>query len=207
MSHRFAEIMFTDGVRATQDRYGTRAHNARLEQNGGPNTALTEREVEFIEARDGFYLATVTETGWPYVQFRGGPRGFIKAIDEHTLGYADFRGNLQYISMGNVSVNDRVALFFMDYRNRVRLKLLGRARIEDVAQSPELAARLEIPTYRAHVERAVRISVEAYDWNCSRHIALKFAEDDVERMIAPLRTRIAELEASLARVSVTASLK
>lgn len=207
MSHRFAEILFTDSVRATQDRYGTRAHNARLEQNGGPNTVLTEREIEFIEARDGFYLATVTETGWPYIQFRGGPRGFVKAIDERTLGYADFRGNLQYISMGNLAANDRVALFFMDYRNRVRLKLLGRARVEDVARNPELAARLEMPSYRAQVERAVRVAVEAYDWNCARHIAPKFAEDDVERMLAPLRARITELEESLARVSVTACLK
>lgn len=207
MSHRFAEILFTDSVRATQDRYGTRAHNARLEQNGGPNTVLTEREIEFIEARDGFYLATVTETGWPYIQFRGGPRGFVKAIDERTLGYADFRGNLQYISMGNLAANDRVALFFMDYRNRVRLKLLGRARVEDVARNPELAARLEMPSYRAQVERAVRVAVEAYDWNCARHIAPKFAEDDVERMLAPLRARITELEQSLARVSVTARLK
>lgn len=207
MSHRFAEILFTDSVRATQDRYGTRAHNARLEQNGGPNTVLTEREIEFIEARDGFYLATVTETGWPYIQFRGGPRGFVKAIDERTLGYADFRGNLQYISMGNLAANDRVALFFMDYRNRVRLKLLGRARVEDVARNPELAARLEMPSYRAQVERAVHVAVEAYDWNCARHIAPKFAEDDVERMLAPLRARITELEESLARVSVTARLK
>ncbi len=206
MSHRFAEIMFTDGVKATQGRYGTRAHNERVER-GGPNNVLTEREIEFIEARDGFYVATVTETGWPYVQFRGGPRGFIKALDAHTLGYADFRGNLQYISMGNLTANDRVALFFMDYRNRVRLKLLGHARVEDVANNLELAAKLEMPAYRAQVERTVRISVAAFDWNCPRHITPKFAEDEVERMIAPLRTRIMELEESLARVSATASPK
>jgi len=207
MSHRFAEVMFTDGVKAVQDRYGTRAHNERVEQSGGPNNALTAREIEFIEARDGFYMATVTETGWPYVQFRGGPRGFIKALDEHTLGYADFRGNLQYISMGNLTANDRVALFFMDYRNRVRLKLIGHARVADIAHNLELAAAFEMPAYRAQVERAVRITVEAFDWNCPRHIAPKFAEDEVERMIAPLRTRIAELEAALSRASTTAITK
>jgi predicted pyridoxine 5'-phosphate oxidase superfamily flavin-nucleotide-binding protein len=203
MSHRFAEIMFTDGVKVTQGHYGTRAHNERFEQNGGPNNVLTAREIEFIGARDGFYMATVTETGWPYVQFRGGPRGFVKVLDEHTLGYADFRGNLQYISMGNLTQNDRVAVFFMDYRNRVRLKLLGRARVEDVAHNLELAAKLEMPAYRAQVERAVRITVEAFDWNCPRHIAPKFAEDEVERMIAPLRARIAELEIALSRASTT----
>jgi len=200
MSHRFAEIMFTPGVKAMQDRYQTRAHNERLERNAGPNTTLTERETGFIEARDGFYLATVTETGWPYIQFRGGPRGFIRAIDAHTLGYDDLRGNLQYISMGNLAVNDRVALFFMDYRNRTRLKLLGRARVEDVAQPADSTSPAG---KRAPVERRVRIAVEAFDWNCPRHITPKFAEDEVERMTAPLRARIAELEAALARVPAT----
>jgi predicted pyridoxine 5'-phosphate oxidase superfamily flavin-nucleotide-binding protein len=204
MSHRFAEVMFTDGVKAVQDRYGARAHNERVVQSGGPNNALTAREIEFIEARDGFYMATVTETGWPYVQFRGGPRGFIKALDEHTLGYADFRGNLQYISMGNLTENDRVALFFMDYRNRVRLKLIGHAHVADIAHNLELAAALEMPEYRAEVERVVGITVEAFDWNCPRHIAPKFEEDEVERMFAPLRARITELEAALSRASSAA---
>ena len=204
MPHRFAEIMFTDSVKAVQDHYHTRTHNQRFEQLGGPNMALTRQEVEFIEARDGFYMATVTETGWPYVQFRGGPRGFIKALDENTLGYADFRGNLQYISMGNLSGNDRVALFFMDYRNRVRLKLLGHVRVEDAALNPELAATLEVPGYRGQVERVVRITVAAFDWNCPRHITPKFAEDEVARVVEPMRVRIAELEAALARISAPA---
>lgn len=204
MSHRFAEIMFTDSVKAVQDHYNTRTHNERLEQKGEPNTVLTAQEVAFIEARDGFYMATVTETGWPYVQFRGGPCGFIKALDENTLGYADFRGNLQYISMGNLSGNDRVALFFMDYRNCVRLKLLGRVRVEDVAMNPELATKLEMPGYRGQVERAVRITVEAFDWNCPRHITPKFTKDEVARMVEPMRARIAELEEALVRRSAAA---
>jgi len=197
MPHRFAEIMFTDSVKVAQDHYRTRAHNERFEQQGGPNTVLTQQEVEFIEARDGFYMATVTETGWPYVQFRGGPCGFIKALDERTLGYADFRGNLQYISMGNLSSNDRVALFFMDYRNRVRLKLLGHVRVEDAALNPGLATTLEVPGYRGQVERVVRITVEAFDWNCPRHITPKFTGDEVARITEPMRVRIAELEQAL----------
>ncbi len=199
MSNRFAEIMFTDNVKTVQDRYGTRAHNARIERNGDPNTALTAREIDFIQARDGFYLGTVTASGWPYIQFRGGPCGFIKALDKSTLGYADFRGNLQYISMGNLTGNERVALFFMDYRNRVRLKLLGHARIEDADQNVELAAQLTMPAYRAQIERAVLITVEAFDWNCPQHIVRKFTEDEVARIIAPMHARIAELEAALAR--------
>jgi uncharacterized protein len=198
MSHRFAEIMFTPGVKAMQERYQTRAHNERLERNAGPNTVLTQREAEFVEARDGFYLATVTETGWPYIQFRGGPRGFIRALDAHTLGYDDLRGNLQYISMGNLAANDRVALFFMDYRNRARLKLLGRARVEDV---PHPAVSTPPANKRAPVERSVRIAVEAFDWNCPRHITPRYAEDELEWITAPLHARITELEAALARVS------
>lgn len=205
MPHRFAEIMFTDNVKTVQDHYGTRTHNERFEQSGGPNTELTEREVEFIAARDGFYMATVTETGWPYVQFRGGPRGFVKILDSRTLGYADFRGNLQYISMGNLAGNDRVALFFMDYRNRVRLKLAGRARVEEAAHTPELATKLAMPAYHAQVERTVCITIEAFNWNCPRHITPKFAADEVARMTAPLHARIAELEAALAGTSATAA--
>lgn len=204
MTHRFAEIMFTNSVKATQDHYGTRAHNERLEQKGGPNTDLTEREIEFIEARDGFYMATVTDTGWPYLQFRGGPRGFISALDANTLGYADFRGNLQYISMGNLTADNRVALFFMDYRNRVRLKLLGRVQVEDVAPDSLPTATGASPANRTLVERAVRIHVEAFDWNCPRHITPRFAEDEVDRMLEPMRARIAELETALAHATARA---
>lgn len=203
MTHRFAEIMFTDSVKAAQDHYGTRAHNERLEQKGGPNAALTEREVDFIEARDGFYMATVSEAGWPYVQFRGGPRGFIKALDANTLSYADVRGNLQYISMGNLTADNRVALFFMDYRNRVRLKLLGHAHVEDVAPDSISTTPSAAPANRAQVERLVRISVAAFDWNCTRHIAPKYSEDEVGRMIDPMRARIAELESALAHATAS----
>ncbi len=176
MGHRFSEILFTDGVRAVQERYGSRGQMDRLRAHGPTNDALGENEREFIEARDGFYLASVSESGWPYLQFRGGPAGFVRVLDDKTLGYADFRGNRQYVSTGNIDRDGRVALFFMDYANRRRLKLLGRASILDAAQSPELARRLELPGYRARVERAVLIGVEAFDWNCPQHITPRYTE-------------------------------
>jgi predicted pyridoxine 5'-phosphate oxidase superfamily flavin-nucleotide-binding protein len=178
MAHRFSEILFTDAVRAAQERYGSRAQGERLLAHGPANDRLTAAEKAFIEARDGFYLASVSESGWPYLQFRGGPAGFVRVLDAGTIGYADFRGNRQYISAGNIARDDRVALFFMDYANRQRLKLLGRARIEDAREAPELAQRLALPDYRARVERAVVISVEAFDWNCPQHITPRYTDGE-----------------------------
>lgn len=176
MTHRNSEILFTASVRDAQARYGSREQMERLRQLGPANDALTEAEREFIQARDGFYLATVSETGWPYIQFRGGPAGFLKVLDAKTLGYADFRGNRQYVSTGNIAHDDRVALFFMDYANRTRLKLLGHARIADAREAPDLAARLTVPGYPARVERAVLITVESYEWNCHQHITPRYTE-------------------------------
>jgi len=204
MTHKFAEIMFTDSVKTVQDRYSTRAQNERFSRLGGPNDVLGEREATFIQARDSFYLATVSETGWPYVQFRGGPRGFLKVIDGKTLGYADFRGNTQYISMGNLTRNDRVALFFMDYPRRIRLKLLGHARFEDVTSNPELASRLEVPTYRARVERAVLITLEAFDWNCPQHITPRYTKEEIDASLVPMIREIEELKASIAELQKNA---
>ena len=176
MGHRLSEILFTDGVRAAQERYGSRAQNERRRTAGHPNDTLTGAESAFIQARDGFYLASVSESGWPYIQFRGGPAGFVRVLDGKTLGYADFRGNRQYISTGNIDRDGRVALIFMDYAHQERLKVLGRARIADAAQAPELVRQLEIPGYRARVERAVLITVEAFDWNCPQHITPRYTE-------------------------------
>jgi hypothetical protein len=176
MTHRSSEILFTDSVKQAQDRYGSREQMERLQQHGPANDTLTGAERDFIEARDGFYLATVSESGWPYLQFRGGPAGFVRVLDGKTLGYADFRGNRQYVSTGNLAHDDRAALFFMDYANRARLKLFGHARIIDAAEQPDLAARLAVPGYPARVERAVLITVESYDWNCHQHITPRFTE-------------------------------
>jgi len=176
LTHRSSDILFTDSVRKAQARYGSREQMERLQQQGPANDTLTEAERDFIQARDGFYLATVSESGWPYIQFRGGPAGFLRVLDAKTLGYADFRGNRQYVSTGNLAHNDRAALFFMDYANRTRLKLLGHARIADAREAPDLAARLTVPDYPARVERAVLITVESYEWNCHQHITPRYTE-------------------------------
>jgi hypothetical protein len=175
MAHRFAEIAFTDGVKAAQVRNGSRAANARMEALAGPNAELGVREAEFIAARDSVYLATVSETGWPYLQHRGGPAGFLRVVDARTLAFADFGGNRQYVSVGNAASNDRVALFLMDYANRRRLKLLGRIEFHDLGDAPpELAFEVELPGYRARVERVAVIRVEAFDWNCPQHITPRY---------------------------------
>jgi ferredoxin-NADP reductase/predicted pyridoxine 5'-phosphate oxidase superfamily flavin-nucleotide-binding protein len=196
MARKFAEITFTPSVKAAQERYGSRRANLGFEMAEDPGNVLTEAEVAFIEARDGFYQASLSESGWPYVQFRGGPAGFLKVLDERTIGYADFRGNVQYLSVGNIKAHDRVALILMDYPNKRRLKVWAKARIVDYAEDPELIARLEIPTYRARVERAVTMTIEAFDWNCPQHITPRFTEAEIEEKVAHLKQRIAELEAT-----------
>src|SRR5687768_4701789 len=168
MGHRFAELAFTASVREQQEALGSRTNYAAMEGGEDRNHVLGAHETAFIRARDSFYMATVSETGWPYVQHRGGPVGFVRVLDERTLGFADFRGNRQYVSLGNLRRDDRVALFFMDYPNRVRLKVLGRVRLLDL-DSDQLAP-LALPDYRAHVERGFVIHVEAFDWNCPQHI-------------------------------------
>ncbi len=198
MGNRFAEIAFTPGVQSQQEHYGSRSSYQRFLEGEPWNDRLSAKESEFIHARDGFYLASVSETGWPYVQFRGGAAGFVRVLDEQTLAWADFRGNRQYVSTGNVSSNDRVALILMDYANRRRLKVLGHARVVPVGEDEELAARLAVPGYQAVVERAVLVRVAGFDWNCPQHITPRFTVDEVERATKPLRERVAELEAKLA---------
>lgn len=198
MSHRYAELAYTPAVKAAQEHYGTRSENERRTHDAGPNDALDSREIAFIERRDSFYLASVSETGWPYVQHRGGPMGFLKVLDPTHLAFADFRGNKQYISLGNIAGNERVALFLMDYPNRLRLKILGRLNMRDIADSEaELVEKLRPYPYRAAMERVAIITVEAFDWNCSQHITPRYTEAQVREAMAPLHARIAELEARL----------
>ena len=199
MPHRFAEIAFTERVKAAQERYGSRAANERLERLARSGDALTEREAAFIAERDSFYLATVSETGWPYLQHRGGPKGFLKVVGPRTLAFADFGGNRQFISIGNAAQNDRAALFLMDYANRLRLKVLGRMKVYDLGDAPpELVFEVELPGYRARIERVIAIEVEAFDWNCPQHITPRFTADEVGAATQALRERIAALEAELA---------
>lgn len=180
MPRAFAAIAFTPGVKAVQSRYGSRVANERFDREEDPRNALTENEAAFISARDSFYQATVSETGWPYVQHRGGPPGFLKVIDPRTIGYADLRGNVQYVSAGNLESDDRISMILMDYANRRRLKLLGRARLVHEADAPELLAQLEVPTYRARVERGVLIHIEAFEWNCPQHITRRWTQAELD---------------------------
>lgn len=201
MARAFAEIAFTDAVRKKQKQYGSAEAYAKfLTADADRKDALTAAEAGFIAARDGFYQATVSETGWPYVQFRGGPVGFVKIIDAKTLAYADFRGNRQYLSVGNLTENDRVSLFFMDYPNQRRLKIWGRTKIIDQEADPSLIASLHDKAYRAKPERAVIITVEAFDWNCPQHIPQRFTTDEIEGAIAPMRTELEALKVENAKL-------
>jgi predicted pyridoxine 5'-phosphate oxidase superfamily flavin-nucleotide-binding protein len=197
MARAFAEIAFTPSVKAAQSRYGSRRANERIEHALDRGDELTSVEIEYLAARDSFYQATVSETGWPYVQFRGGPTGFLKVIDPKTIGYADFRGNVQYVSVGNLNADGRISLILMDYPNRQRLKIWGNARIVHETDEPALLASLRFEDYKARVERAVIIKVAAFDWNCPQHITPRFTEAEVNAAIAPL---IAELQSLRARV-------
>ena len=197
MARAFAEIAFTPSVKAAQSRYGSRKANQGFEDAEDHEDELGELEREFIESRDSFYQSTVSETGWPYVQFRGGPSGFLKVVDAKTMAFADFRGNVQYLSVGNINADGRIALILMDYPNQRRLKIWGRARVVHEADDPALLEALKMPGYRARVERAIVISVSAFDWNCPQHITPRFTQAEIQVAIAPLRE---ELEALRARV-------
>ena len=208
MANAFAGIAFTPAVKAAQSRDGSRESFARrldgtLEagfvKDGEPtNQRLGEAEADFISGQRSFYMATVSETGWPYVQHRGGPRGFLKVLDSQTLAFADFAGNRQLISVGNLAANDRVALILVDYALRVRLKVLGHLNQHDLTADDPLVAELLTPGYRARSQRAMTIQVEAFDWNCPQHIPVRIDAEDVERILSDRDQRIAELEQLLA---------
>jgi predicted pyridoxine 5'-phosphate oxidase superfamily flavin-nucleotide-binding protein len=203
MARAFAEIAFTPAVRAAQSRQGSAAAYERmLAPEADPANRLGPEEAAFIAARDGFYQATVSETGWPYVQFRGGPAGFLKVLDQSTIAYADFRGNRQYVSTGNLAGDDRISMILMDYPNRRRLKVLGRARLVEAAEDADLVAGLHDPSYRARPERAVVITIEALDWNCPQHIPVRLTREEMEPHLAPLMDELARLKAENAALKV-----
>jgi predicted pyridoxine 5'-phosphate oxidase superfamily flavin-nucleotide-binding protein len=201
MTRHFFDLAFTPTVKAEQTRRGSRRAYAAADEDGHDPSltdALSNQEIEFLGERDSFYLASVSETGWPYVQHRGGPRGFVRVLDEHTLGWAEFIGNRQYVSAGNTAFDNRVSLFFMDYPNKLRLKLMGRIHTFTAIEKPDLAERLPVKGYRARLERYILVDVEAFDWNCPQHITQRFTLDEFQRLVEPLHARIAELENKLA---------
>jgi predicted pyridoxine 5'-phosphate oxidase superfamily flavin-nucleotide-binding protein len=195
MADKYMQLVLTPAVREAQDKYFGK-HQAVV--NAPETDALTPDEADFIASRDSFYMATVSETGWPYVQHRGGPVGFVKVLGPNLIGFADFKGNRQLVSTGNLGIIDRVALFMMDYPRRTRLKLLGHARLLDGREHPELLDQLAPEPLRSKVERFFLIQVISYDWNCPQYITPRFTAAEVEKYAAALKDRIAELEAQLA---------
>ncbi|HEV2693522.1 MAG TPA: pyridoxamine 5'-phosphate oxidase family protein [Verrucomicrobiae bacterium] len=194
MALKFLELAFTDSVLKAQEQY---FGNSQRTPDAPERDVLTEDEVQFIQSRDSFYMATVTEKGWPYMQHRGGPPGFLHVVSPTELAFADYKGNRQMLSTGNLAVNDRVCLFLMDYPQRARLKILGHARVEDARKHPELVKQLADPALQRIVERFFFIDVIAFDWNCPKYITPRYTAAEVEAAVAPLRERIAELEAQL----------
>jgi predicted pyridoxine 5'-phosphate oxidase superfamily flavin-nucleotide-binding protein len=201
MALKFLATTVTPAVRAAQAKYYGHLRKIPLAPE---RDLLTAEELDFIAARDSFYMATITEDAWPYVQHRGGPRGFVKVLGENQLGFADFSGNRQMISTGNLAASDRAALFFMDYPRQERLKLLGHVRVLDAREHPQLADQLTpTPELRGSVERLFLIDVIAFDWNCPKYITPRYTEEEVRKVIEPLKARIAELERALENATGT----
>jgi len=185
MGHKFADIMFTSQVQAIQKQQGSFDNYHAWSEYEDFNYLIDDTIRQFLAQRDSFYMASVNQNDWPYVQHRGGPKGFMKVIDEHTLGFADFSGNRQYVSAGNFKHNDKVSLFFMDYARRRRLKILGRVTSVSLAET-DLIAQLQLGSNRTKVERGFIIKVEAYDWNCPKFITQRYDTEQVQDLMASL---------------------
>jgi uncharacterized protein len=197
MSRKFGDIAFTPEVKAAQEQRGSRQTYDRYIANGPASNTITPEIEELIAQLDGFYFGTVSSNGYPYIQFRGGSAGFLKVLNEKTLGFADFKGNVQYITVGNLSGNDKAFLFLMDYRHRRRIKIWGRA--EFVEGDLQLIEQLRVPDDKTEIERAIIFHVEATSENCPQHIPIRYSEAEVEQMMAPLQARIAKLEEQLSQ--------
>ncbi len=197
-----SDIAFSPAVKAVQDRLGSRKAYSNMEQRGGWENKVTPELAAFIAERDSFYLGTASRDGQPYIQHRGGPKGFLKVLDERTLAFADFRGNRQYISMGNLAENNKAILFLMDYPNRQRIKIWGL--VEVIEDDPKLLGKLADPTYAARPERVFRFRVEAWDANCPQHITPRFTGAEIAQKWQVLRDRIAELEAEVKELQARA---
>lgn len=196
MAKNFAALAFTPAVKEMQEKLGSRANYARMEKDIYID-GLTESEIDFIAQRDSFYMATVGENGFPYIQHRGGPKGFLKVLDAKRLGFIDFKGNMQYISVGNLATNNKVSLILIDYPSRARLKILATAEIIALKDNPELHHLLDLEAYKFRPDRMMVFTIEAYDWNCPQHITPRYTAEDIEIALAPQRAYIAQLEAEI----------
>jgi predicted pyridoxine 5'-phosphate oxidase superfamily flavin-nucleotide-binding protein len=193
MAYGFLDIALTPSVEAAQRAMGT-DHIFRDFQGDRAFDRFTENEEAFIATQDTFFMATVSETDWPYIQHRGGPPGFLKVLDDKTLGFADYRGNRQYISVGNLAVRNRAALILLDYPRRARLKIFAHVEVVALDADPDLAARVKDPEYNGRVERAIKLHLDAFDWNCPQHITPRFTQAQISEAVEPLQARLAQLE-------------
>lgn len=198
MPNNFATISFTKSVKEAQTQYGSRELNKRFELSENPRNELGDIEKAFITARDSFYIATISENNWPYVQHRGGLPGFIKVLDQRHIAFADFRGNRQYLSVGNLNANPNTSLILMDYPNRRRLKLWGTSELKGADDAPELILQLTDRNYKANIERAIVIKIEAIEWNCPQHITPRYSEHEVDNLVKNLQEENKRLRLALA---------
>ena len=196
MAKNFASIAFSDEAKALQEKHGSRASYARMEREVYQD-GLTENEKVFISQRDSFYMATIGENGFPYIQHRGGPKGFLKVLDAKRVGFIDFKGNMQYISAGNITTNDKVALIMVDYPSRTRLKIYAHAEMVELSDDPALLESLDLREYKFRPERMMVLHVEAYDWNCPQHITPRYTVEEIEEVIAAQKNYTSKLEAEI----------
>ena len=207
MGRRFQELAFTPRVKEQQEEHGSRRQYERVEQTAPPGNTLGPTEHDFLQRRDSFYMASVSETGWPYVQHRGGPKGFVRVINPGLIGFADLRGNKQYVSLGNLGHDSRVCLFFMDYPYQARLKILGRVEIhEHDADAPALIESFRPVDKSDVIERVILIHIEAFDWNCPQHITPRYTLEELQEVLAPVREKLVQLEAENAALRSKLSL-
>ena len=193
MKSTISDIAFTTSVKAIQEQMGSRKQYERMEERGGWQNVITPDLADFVAERDSLYLATASVEGRPYIQHRGGPKGFLKVLDDRTLAFADFTGNRQYITMGNLVENNQAFLFFMDYATQTRIKVWGTAEV--IENDPDLLKQLTDSQYKGKPERVIRFHVEAWDANCRQHIPLKYSQEDMESILQPLKERLTALEA------------
>ncbi|QEC66336.1 pyridoxamine 5'-phosphate oxidase [Panacibacter ginsenosidivorans] len=201
MAKNFGTIAFTDSVKAMQEKLGSRASYARMEREKYVD-GLTKIEIDFIVQRDSFYMASIGENNFPYIQHRGGPKGFIKVLDENRIGFIDFRGNMQYISVGNIATNKNVALIMVDYPSKTRLKILAKAEVVELKDDPSLYDALDLTEYKFKPERMIVLHIEAYDWNCQQHITPRYTVEDIEEAFMVQRNYITKLEAEVAALKL-----